>query len=457
MTAKILLIGNIGSGKSTLARGLARALGWPQLGIDECRKALGDGSSAREVAAWAFFLEQAQQSTHLILDCSGTGPFAHLLRHALQHSGLPVFTYWLQTPIEVCLQRVEGRSWSTPYPDFSVPLNRVLSDIAAALEREARDPRRWPGPVRELDGRLPPDELQRAVMDHLRLSLPSATSPARTISPNARDSVSLTDIAERMTRWADSCPGIEALLFYGSFARGQSVSGSDLDVALLVQPTVPTESVADAMKDWLGTEVTQDCTLQNGRQRVFWLGSTRLKLDLLLCSDPQELTWIAEARDVPAPRLSLAFARSLDRIQPVLAMASRDVPWTTEELRARADLEVEKFLTSLDASQRANRLGDEYAAYFQYNLALHQLVRLIQLARGGASQLYLPRGLLEQHLSRSEAERFRTLAASLHDSGLAVQSQRLSQFFLGLCPELNDKLGTSRTAAELSRMLLSNT
>ena len=92
-----------------------------------------------------------------------------------------------------------------------------------------------------------------------------------------------------------------------------------------------------------------------------------------------------------------------------------------------------------------------------YNLDLHQLVRLIQLARGGASQLYLPRDLLEQRLSRNEAERFRTLAASLHDSGLAVQSQRLSQFFLGLCPELNDKLGTSRTAAELSRMLLSNT
>lgn len=455
MAAKLLIIGNIGSGKSTLASGLARRLGWPQLGIDECRRAIGDGSAAREVAAWAAFLEEAQRPARGILDCSGTGPFAHLLRHALKQSGLPIFTYWLHTPVEVCAQRVSGRTWSTPYPDFGVPLERVLQDVAGKLEREARDPRLWPCPVIEIDGLLPQAAILEKALAHLPAESTEVPSTIRAGAAGVSGGLTLTELAQRVTRWAGACPGVEALLFYGSFARRQAEPASDLDAALLMEPGVSMTSIAASLEREFAAELTADragsCTLQDGRQRVYWLGPTRRKLDLLLCSQPEELRWIAEASDVPAPRLVVASARPGARIDSLLASAQQEVNWTRDELRARADLEVEKFLVSLDASYRASQLGDDYAAYFQYNLALHQLIRLIQLARGGACHLYLPRALITRHLDAAEAATLRTLAPGLNRSGLPAQALRLYRFFLDLVPELNDRLGCTRTVRELEQ------
>ncbi len=162
VASKVLILGNIGSGKSTLAQALSQALGWPRYGIDEARKAHGDGSPAGEARAWAAFLARAEGDAPLLIECTGAGPFMDLLRLALRRSGHAWTILWVDTPPEECLRRVERRGLDIPYPDFGVPLAQVIPGVADTLARALE--RAWPRPLERVDGTAPTErEAARAL------------------------------------------------------------------------------------------------------------------------------------------------------------------------------------------------------------------------------------------------------------------------------------------------------
>jgi hypothetical protein len=151
--AKALLIGNIGSGKSTRAQAISTALGWSCYGIDEARRAYGDGSPAGEARAWAVVLARAETDTSLLIECTGAGPFMDLFRLALRRSRHAWTVLCVDTPPEECLRRVERRGLDIPYPDFGVPLSQVIPGVARDLARALE--KSWPPPLYRMHGMGP--------------------------------------------------------------------------------------------------------------------------------------------------------------------------------------------------------------------------------------------------------------------------------------------------------------
>jgi hypothetical protein len=150
LNGKLLVLGNIASGKSGVARSLARETGWPAAGIDDARRELGDGSAAGEARAWARFLAQAEERRPAVLECTGGGPFTHLLRLALRRSGLPWAVLLVRTPAGECLRRARLRGLDVPYPDFGVPLEEVVAGVERELDRLVGTA--WPAPLCTVDG-----------------------------------------------------------------------------------------------------------------------------------------------------------------------------------------------------------------------------------------------------------------------------------------------------------------
>lgn len=151
---KLLVLGNIASGKSGLARSVSRETGWPAAGIDDARRRLGDGSAAGEARAWADFLAQAEERRPAVLECTGGGPFTHLLRLALRRSGLPWAVLLVRTPAGECLRRARLRGLDVPYPDFGVPLEEVVVRVERELGRRVGTA--WPAPLLTVDGESDP-------------------------------------------------------------------------------------------------------------------------------------------------------------------------------------------------------------------------------------------------------------------------------------------------------------
>lgn len=71
-------------------------------------------------------------------------------------------------------------------------------------------------------------------------------------------------------------------------------------------------------------------------------------------------------------------------------------------------------MVAFEACSAAHARSDAYAFYFHYNLALGRLARIIQMVRGGAEHLYLPRHLTSSLMPLEEQTNFWGLAGTLY-------------------------------------------
>lgn len=133
-TTKVLLTGNIGSGKSTLAALVTLQTGWGHQAIDQYRQSFSDGTPSGEAFAWSHFLAHAQSAANGVYECTGAGPYRHLLAHALSLSRARIVRVALQAKPDTCAQRLSGRAWGTPYPFKDLPGTCILGQIGTELE-----------------------------------------------------------------------------------------------------------------------------------------------------------------------------------------------------------------------------------------------------------------------------------------------------------------------------------
>ena len=155
----IVVVGNCGTGKTTLGRSLAKNLGLAVLSIDEFRRAVSDGSPKGEVKAWQFFLEAISTAPGAVIEFSGSGHMAHLVKLELTaHADYRVL--WLHAPPKLCLERVAGRVMDVPYPGFGIPTERLIPELHQRLNREMERGDIWSNEsVTQIDAAGTPSEI----------------------------------------------------------------------------------------------------------------------------------------------------------------------------------------------------------------------------------------------------------------------------------------------------------
>jgi predicted nucleotidyltransferase len=252
-------------------------------------------------------------------------------------------------------------------------------------------------------------------------------------------------VARDLVRWAESNESVRSLFWYGSYARGEVGMRSDFDVALLLNEDADTDSVLESITTELAEDMRYAAGARGSARRAYWVGDDLLKIDVCAACLPEGLAWLADAHDVPPPRLQLAF----DRDGAGEELAARGALSATADARSLADAEVEKFLVGLEASSSALRDGDAYRFYFEYNLALGRLVRLIQIARVGPVHLYLPRGLLRECLTEVERQEFVKLAGTMDLDEAGPLLKQLADIFLRIAEELARNNRSARRPQEL--------
>lgn len=216
------------------------------------------------------------------------------------------------------------------------------------------------------------------------------------------NAIPIADVAERLLSWARCSHDVLALFWYGSFSTGRSTSGSDLDVALLLAPKADVATLQQKIRILLAEDVRLALADASRNRVTCFLGSKLLKVECVLATNPEELAWLADSQDVPAPRLVLAYER--DGAGKVLI--ERAARPCTADATALADQEVDKFLEGFEACSRAHHRSDAYSFYFHYNLALGRLARLVQISRYQPERLYLPPQLTNTRLRLEERRTF---------------------------------------------------
>ncbi len=244
----------------------------------------------------------------------------------------------------------------------------------------------------------------------------------------------LSRLAQHLRAWAERSAAVRALFWYGGYGYGQLLPGSDLDVAVLLHPGADISQVSEDLLSALGAqgEPVEYRVIDPGERRLTaWVGEAMLKLDAVFGRAAEELAWLSDAIDVPPPRLTSAWPVQQPDVVDLLQRARRAIPESDVLLRReRCEQESDKFLVAFEACSAAHARGDAYAFYFQYNLALGRLARLVQLTRAGHRHLYLPRQFFSGLLSPEERESFRGLAATLQLAEAPDRKRALARAFL---------------------------
>ncbi|HEX8213259.1 MAG TPA: tyrosine-protein phosphatase [Longimicrobium sp.] len=269
----------------------------------------------------------------------------------------------------------------------------------------------------------------------------------------------LHSVARTIVEWASAHSGIQAGFWYGGFGNGQVWPESDLDLALLLEPDCDPAALAEALTGALeaaGHAPRHGCLLPDERRIAVWTGAAPTRIDVVFGHQPAELAWLADAVDVPAPRLTAAWPLNEDDEEVrslLLRAAAEHDPLDAAARRARAEREIDKFVVAFDQCSSAHARSDAYAFYFHYNLALGRLMRVVQLTRGGVRHLYLPRNLMAGLMPVAEQLEYRALAGTLYLPEALNRKTALADRFLAAVKEARETLDVHRDAATLRELL----
>lgn len=269
----------------------------------------------------------------------------------------------------------------------------------------------------------------------------------------------LHSLAGTVVAWAAAHPGIRAGFWYGGFGYGQVWPDSDLDLALILRPACDPAALAEALAVALeagGHAPRHGCLLPDERRIAVWAGAAPTRIDVVFGHHPMELGWLADAVDVPAPRLAAAWPveDGDEEVHSLLARASVEHdPLDAGARRVLAEREIDKFLVGFDQCSSAHARSDAYAFYFHYNLALGRLMRVVQLARAGIRHLYLPRNVMAGLMPLAEQLEYRALAGTLYLPEALDRKRALAERFIGAVEEAREALGVRRDGAGLRELL----
>jgi hypothetical protein len=254
----------------------------------------------------------------------------------------------------------------------------------------------------------------------------------------------LSTLSEVLLQWARSDSRVEAILWYGSVARGDAGPTSDLDTAVLHAEGCTAREVFGSLLVHLGARVSFSSFAPERSKGTAWVDHQLTKVDLCFGSKPEEFAWLADSADVPVPRLVVGYDPRA-RCSEIVDRAR------TEMDRSVADLlstEIEKWLYEFEAASSAHRRSDGYQFYFHYNLALHHLARIIELLRGEPKYLFLPKMLLPHRMPLPEQKDWRDLRGAIYLPEANSLKRRLAKHFLEAMDAAHSKHRIVRRRAE---------
>jgi predicted nucleotidyltransferase len=257
----------------------------------------------------------------------------------------------------------------------------------------------------------------------------------------------LHNLRDEVLRWATREPLVEAVFWHGSVVRGDATPASDLDVVIVHGAASDANDIVASLSKHFG-ERLRFAAHTNGDASL-WVDASLTKIDLHMGADPECFAWLANSPDAPVPRLSVGLDKT-GGCGELVTRASRVI--ARDRVRLCND-EIDKFITGFEAASAAHRRSDGYQFYFHYNLALHRLARLIELLRGDAAYLFLPKLLLSRRMPLPEQQKWRGLRGTMYLPEANAAKRQLAETFVSILRELMTVIPIARSPDVIASFL----
>lgn len=250
-----------------------------------------------------------------------------------------------------------------------------------------------------------------------------------------------------LLKFLHQSPAVEAVVAFGSWARGDADYLSDTDLAIVFTPDANIIEFRDAMRPLIQTYGWR--LLNIPRKNSLAIFDQQLhKVDLLLCENIEDLTRNFLGSSIPAEQVADTIwldktGRTSDYLPQLDGTPTLLAP------NHQPDALIEYFLLNFETCSRKHARSDGYGFYFNYNIALHTLAQLNYVLRGNQQYVYSPRQFIYRGWDKKRQSDLYALRGTIFLPEANQQKRRLLEAFYQTVEEFRaDRLEEARSFCE---------
>ena len=193
----------------------------------------------------------------------------------------------------------------------------------------------------------------------------------------------LRRVLERATSALGELGCVEGALIYGSIARKQYDSYSDIDLMVMIRE----QSCMEHLRIILGREFNDSFSMEkDGKIILFPPGLPKVELYIFHNSESNDAKKLFLGSKIADPGDSILFDRN-----GFLASAVKEWNNTGDiDIKKNAAGEANSFLYYYDIMNSYLMRGDTYRAFFYYNLSFFKVATLVAISKGITDYTYAP-------------------------------------------------------------------
>lgn len=343
---KLFVLGNINSGKSYLINRLRKILpDYAVVKIDDYRIENCDGSLESEIQMWDSFPKEVMKYDDVIVELSGGGKVAENILSILEDNSFIVLK--LNTNVEECLKRVGNKDFSkVPYPkEFSMPIEDVIIKIDQDMKKGSIE-KLWQNAIMIYDVESDYD-LSKLPLFHYH----------------------------KLFKIKNALSSFEGSLFtFGSTARGEMKSTSDVDLFFLTQ--IDKNIILKKLKFYF-----KDVRLMGNE---FIIRENDILLEVNYINDIQEAYYFYSTSSIKNPYKTI--------LKDDFKIINNLIEASKQNCNVKKEIEfvIERLNYYVESLKSLIKKDDEYKFYFHNNIVVHEYVKLKAFINGITERLYLP-------------------------------------------------------------------
>ncbi len=259
----------------------------------------------------------------------------------------------------------------------------------------------------------------------------------------------------------EKSPLIEGFLVLGSHAGGIPTPRSDLDLAVVEFTDQTCEKGhaqnSNAIEKVIGGKIHEvsrrffpggtpppvNFAMGSPHKQVYFIGDALAKCEVFIVQGLGEIQGYLPKGVFPEEFLLVDKRGRLQEELIALNVITESGDPVKDNLdrASRVQEEIHKILYGFDACSTAHASGDGYRFYFEYNLLLHRLVRVVALMRGFTDRLYLPKQVTHG-LFRAPDDRdaFRSLRGTITNREGNAVKRRFLAFLYDRLQEVQEEI-----------------
>ncbi|MFX0067436.1 MAG: tyrosine-protein phosphatase [Candidatus Hermodarchaeota archaeon] len=242
-------------------------------------------------------------------------------------------------------------------------------------------------------------------------------------------------IVEKVLTFVKNEANVTALIALGSVARNDIQTYSDVNLALIRDQNSTEALICNNVKEIFQTDTVYSVTTSPPTKLTLYLGNELLKLDLFIIKTFEEIKDYFWNSCIPEPQNAILYDKE-GNLRTILEQTEAPSP---VNVALEIERQIQMFLYAFEAFSNAHHASDGYRSYFEYNLALHRLVRIVYLLRGGREFLFLPRKFIIDYVTDAEQIIFRQLNGKIYLREVNKTKRQLLDFFYDILTEVKSK------------------